>query len=107
MLSNQCVRDLPHPTMADRMDDKAPKSKAESLLLSLSVLFSGYSSHEPVEDLRTISQYFELLSQRINYRQKRVDVPNELLGYFEAVCLLLSDRLRQYPEPLQKQVEAL
>jgi hypothetical protein len=93
--------------MADFMDDKAPKSSEESLLLSVGLLFSGYFTREPAEDLRTISRYFELLAQRIDYRRKKVTIPNELLGYFESVCLLLSDRLRSYPEPVQKQVEEI
>ncbi len=88
------------------MAEKTPRQFPEESSISANIgfLFSGYSKKEPSDELSTISKYFEYLGSRIDYDSLQIDVSSELLGHFEALCLLLSDRIRLYPDAIQEQV---
>lgn len=74
---------------------------------SLDHLFLHYFSHDPAAELSTISKYFDYITRRIDYDEVSVNVPSDLLGSFEPICLLLSDHLSFYPETVQTQVSEI
>jgi hypothetical protein len=63
-------------------------SPEEALRLKVELLFSRYFEHQPAEDLKTISEYFEFVAARVQIRSGEigVDVGLEFLRHFEAVC---------------------
>jgi hypothetical protein len=89
------------------MSDHREMTADEEQLLYVDLLFSHYSEQDSAQDLRTVSGYFEHLSNRINFHPPHVDASNALLTRFESVCLLLRDRLRIYPETIRAQVEQI
>jgi hypothetical protein len=89
------------------MNDRREMTVDEKQLMYIDLLFSQYSEHEPPDDLRVISDYFEHLGKQIHFRPPHIDVSNALLTRFESVCLLLRDRLSVYPESIHTQVEQI
>lgn len=89
------------------MEEKKELSPEELLKIKIDLLFSDYIEHEPSEDLRTISEYFELLAECINVEAGDCTIAPDFLRHFEAVSLLLRDRLRLYPPTIPKQVEVI
>lgn len=90
--------------MTEQTEDE---KKLEYLKLRISLLFSNYIDHEPSEDIECIGQYFSYLSENINHKLGLITSDRELILQFEAVCLLLKDRLTIYPESVKKQVTGI
>ena len=89
------------------MSDPQQRTPEDILQLRIDLLFHNYVEQEPADDLRTISEFFEFLSQRLHYDRRMIDAPRGLLTRFESVCLLLRDRLGFYPETIKAQVDAI
>jgi len=79
-------------------------SETEYLKLSVDLLFRQYSEKNPAEELSTIEKYLQYLADHIDHRRLSVDADLELLQAFEAVTLLLKERLRLYPDSVLNQV---
>lgn len=89
------------------MNEQREMTVDEKQLMYIDLLFSQYLEHDPPEDLRVISKYFEHLGEQINYRPPYINVSNALLMRFESVCLVLRDRLSIYPDTVHAQVEQI
>lgn len=80
------------------------KTELDRIKLHIDLMFSKYIEHEPAEDIETISEYFQFIRKKIDHNKGEVDIDQTLIEQFEAICLLLKDRLLLYPEPLRIQV---
>ena len=83
------------------------EEKRDHLKVMMSLLFSKYIEHEPSEDIESIGEYFSFLAENIDHKHARISVDKELVQEFEAVCLLLKDRLAIYPESVRNQVSEI
>ena len=76
----------------------------QSLRTSVSILFYGSIDHDVGSEIDTIGKYFGLLAENIDHRRGTFNADMEFVGEFEAVCLVLKDRLALYPDPVKQQV---
>jgi hypothetical protein len=79
-------------------------SGEELIVLRVEQLFSKYSQKDTEEELSLISEYLAVLAAKIDIEELNVTVTHELLKNFNAVVLLLRDRLLLYPENFQAQI---
>ena len=89
--------------MSDNNENEL-KSEFDIMKLHIDLMFSKYIDHEPAQDIQTISEYFQFIRKGIDHNKGEVDIDQSLIEQFEAICLLLKDRLLLYPEPLRIQI---
>lgn len=88
-------------------EDSEYRKEEKSVRQSVEWLFSTYIDSDPQRDLETISKYFKFLGDGIDYKRMRVDFDSDLLESFEAVEMLIYDRLKFYPESISAQIKAI
>ena len=94
--------------MTDQPQDDDDRDKTETTLQNaVDLLFSRYIQIENADALRTISKYFSHLANSIDERRYRVLCSQGLLESFEAISLVLKDRLEHYPESIRHQIEEI
>ncbi|NHZ86326.1 MAG: hypothetical protein GWP19_10650 [Planctomycetia bacterium] len=89
------------------MISKENKIDKTRLFQRIKYMFSSYIEYEPQEDIKVISQYFKYLHSHIDLFRGRILLDQEILGVFDAISLLLIDRLMLYPDTVQKEVNII
>jgi hypothetical protein len=91
----------------DVNSDSEYRKEEKNVRQSIEWLFSTYIESDPQRDLEAISRYLKFLGDGIEYRRMRVEFEPDLLESFEAVEMLIYDRLKFYPESLSIQIKAI
>lgn len=85
-------------------NNETERSKEQSLLIGIQVMFYKDYDEEVSSCLRKLSEYSSYLSEHIDYEKIEIDVGKELLDLFESVTLWLRDNLQSYPNYIQDEI---
>jgi hypothetical protein len=83
---------------------KFDDQECKMLKMKIGILFSSYSPLKTTDALATISEYYSYLESKMDHHKLRIDADPELLEPFEAVFLLLKEKISIYPEAIWTQI---
>jgi hypothetical protein len=84
------------------VEEKKEKDRQDSIKQGIDFLFS--IPRDISRELKSISEYYSFLADKINPKTFSIEIRQDLIQCFEAVYLLLMDKLQFYPETIKDQV---
>lgn len=94
----------------DEFDETPPKKGQDpqvDMQRKVTWLLSQYIEREASDELGDIADYLSFIAQRINTETVCIEADGDLIRCFEAIVLLLGDRLRPYPATIREQVASI